>query len=82
MELELGLKIAKTRDELTSMAEFQFAKDRTGPVFLSSEDDNMFILTVHLKGQLLLPLNSYWFLLYQILAICEMAFGWEMVQIS
>ncbi|KAG2663089.1 hypothetical protein I3760_16G010900 [Carya illinoinensis] len=50
MELELGLKIAKTRDELTSMAEFQFAKDRTGPVFLSSEDDNMFILTVHLKG--------------------------------
>ncbi|KAF5444570.1 hypothetical protein F2P56_033694 [Juglans regia] len=50
MELELGLKIAKTSDDLTSTAEFQFVKDRTGPVFLSGEDDNMFILTVHLKG--------------------------------
>ncbi|XP_040998559.1 zinc finger CCCH domain-containing protein 13-like [Juglans microcarpa x Juglans regia] len=50
MELQLGLKIAKTSDDLTSIAEFQFAKDRTGPVFLSGEDDNMFILTVHLKG--------------------------------
>ena len=50
MEVELGLKITRTRDETTSISDFQFAKDRAGPLFLSKETDGMFILTAHLKG--------------------------------
>ncbi|KAK7343738.1 hypothetical protein VNO77_12739 [Canavalia gladiata] len=50
MEVELGLKITRTRDDTTSISDFQFAKDRTGPVFLSKETDATFILTAHLKG--------------------------------
>ena len=53
MELELGLKITQTRGDLTSTADFRIAKDRAGPVFLSRENDTMFILTAHLKGQFL-----------------------------
>ncbi|OIW06588.1 hypothetical protein TanjilG_03982 [Lupinus angustifolius] len=50
MEVELGLKITRTRDDTTSISDFQFAKDRSGPLFLSKETDAMFILIVHLKG--------------------------------
>ncbi|CAJ2666299.1 unnamed protein product [Trifolium pratense] len=49
MELELGLKITKTRDDIDSISEYQFMKD-TGPVFKSRETNTMFILTAHLKG--------------------------------
>lgn len=49
MELELGLKITKTLDDTVS-ADFRLAKDRAGPVFLSTETDSSFILTAHLKG--------------------------------
>ncbi|MED6159916.1 hypothetical protein PIB30_046694 [Stylosanthes scabra] len=50
MELELGLKITRTRDDITSISQYQLAKDRTGPVFESRETSTMFILTAHLKG--------------------------------
>ncbi|KAJ1424988.1 HSP20-like chaperone [Sesbania bispinosa] len=50
MEVELGLKITTTRDDTISISDFQFAKDRAGPVFLSKETDSMFTLTAHLKG--------------------------------
>ncbi|KAJ1438443.1 HSP20-like chaperone [Sesbania bispinosa] len=50
MELELGLKITKTRDDIASISEYQLAKDREGPVFKSRETNTMFILTAHLKG--------------------------------
>ncbi|KAK9134450.1 hypothetical protein Syun_013780 [Stephania yunnanensis] len=49
MELELGLKITRTGEESTS-TDLRIAKDRTGPVFFSTETEKMFILTVHLKG--------------------------------
>ncbi|KAB1220813.1 hypothetical protein CJ030_MR3G003313 [Morella rubra] len=50
MELELGLKITKAMDDLVSMSDFRIAKDRAGSVFLSRENDDMFVLTAHLKG--------------------------------
>ncbi|PNY16809.1 class I heat shock protein [Trifolium pratense] len=50
MEVELGLKITRTIDDKTSISDFQFAKDRAGPVFLSKETDSTFTLTAHLKG--------------------------------
>ncbi|KAJ8531277.1 hypothetical protein K7X08_026711 [Anisodus acutangulus] len=49
MEMEMGLKLTRLADEFSS-TEFQFAKDRAGPLFQSTETDTMFILTVHLKG--------------------------------
>lgn len=58
MELELGLKITKTRDDIASISEYQLAKDRAGPVFQSRETNTLFILTAHLKGKLLLS-RSY-----------------------
>ncbi|CAI8604345.1 unnamed protein product [Vicia faba] len=50
MEVELGLKITRTKDDSTSISDFQFAKDRAGPIFLSKETDSTFSLTAHLKG--------------------------------
>ncbi|XVE55151.1 hypothetical protein DITRI_Ditri03aG0137100 [Diplodiscus trichospermus] len=50
MELELGLKITHTRDDITSTADLRISKDPFGPVFLSRETDHMFILIAHLKG--------------------------------
>ncbi|KAF5467746.1 hypothetical protein F2P56_011966 [Juglans regia] len=50
MDVEFGLKLTKTMDDLASFADFQLSKGRAGPVFLSREDVNMFILTVHLRG--------------------------------
>ncbi|KAJ4966954.1 hypothetical protein NE237_018803 [Protea cynaroides] len=48
MELELGLKITRTRDDLTS--ELRIAKNRDGPLFLSKETETKFVLTAQLKG--------------------------------
>lgn len=59
MEVELGLKITTTRDDTTSVSDFQFAKDRSGPVFLSKETDAKLILTAHLKGFFTLKFYSY-----------------------
>lgn len=50
MELELGLKITKTIDDISSIFEYQLAKDK-GPEFQSRETNTTFILTAHLKGQ-------------------------------
>ena len=52
MEVELGVKVTKTRDDVTSISDFQFAKDRAGPLFLSKQTDTKFILTAYLKGLL------------------------------
>ncbi|KAI3857289.1 hypothetical protein MKX03_003131 [Papaver bracteatum] len=51
MELEIGLKITKTKDDgnLTT-SNLKITKDGNGPVFVSSETESMFILTAHLKG--------------------------------
>jgi hypothetical protein len=57
MEVELGLKITRTIDDTTSISDFQFAKDRAGPVFLSKETDSTFTLTALLKGFFIL--NSF-----------------------
>ncbi|XP_047161812.1 uncharacterized protein LOC124831777 [Vigna umbellata] len=48
MDLELGLKITKTRDDVASISEYRLAK--AGPVFQSRETNTAFILTAHLKG--------------------------------
>lgn len=50
MEVELGLKITKTKDGVSSISDFQFAKDRAGTIFFSKETDTKFILYAHLKG--------------------------------
>lgn len=50
MELELGLKLTSVADEFTS--DFQIAKDRAAPVFVSRETDAIFLLTAHLKGSI------------------------------
>ncbi|KAF4375579.1 hypothetical protein G4B88_022226 [Cannabis sativa] len=50
MELELGLKITKSTDDITSTTtNLRIAKDSSGPVFISRETDTKFILTAHLK---------------------------------
>ena len=54
MDLELGLKLRRVADEFC-LADFQFYKDRTGPVFISTETDSKFFLTAHPKGMLILP---------------------------
>lgn len=46
--MELELKLARVADEFST--DFQIAKDRSGPLFLSTETASMFILTVHLRG--------------------------------
>ncbi|CAJ1953136.1 unnamed protein product [Sphenostylis stenocarpa] len=48
MDLELGLKITKTRDDIASISEYRLAK--AGPIFQSRETNTAFILTAHLKG--------------------------------
>ncbi|PON76200.1 Small heat shock protein HSP [Parasponia andersonii] len=50
MELELGLKITQSKDDVTSTTDLRIAKDPSGPVFMSRETDSKFILTAHLKG--------------------------------
>lgn len=53
MDLKLGLKITKTRDDIASISEYRLAK--AGPIFQSRETSTMFILSAHLKGQFSLP---------------------------
>ncbi|XP_004290513.1 PREDICTED: uncharacterized protein LOC101294229 [Fragaria vesca subsp. vesca] len=50
MDLELGLKISHTTDDLTSSSDFRIAKNKSAPVFISNETETSFILTAHLKG--------------------------------
>ncbi|KAI3903033.1 hypothetical protein MKW92_024815 [Papaver armeniacum] len=51
MELEIGLKITKTKDDGNfTTSNLRITKDGNGPVFVSSETESMFILTAHLKG--------------------------------
>lgn len=50
MELELGLKIIRTRDDISSFTELRIAKDHAGPLFFSRETENMFTLIGYLKG--------------------------------
>ncbi|XP_062024250.1 uncharacterized protein LOC133740326 [Rosa rugosa] len=50
MDLELGLKITKNADDHTSSSDFRIAKDKSGPVFISTETESAYILTAHLKG--------------------------------
>lgn len=58
MDVEFGLKLTKTIDDPSSFKDFQLGKDQAGPVFLSREDVNAFILTVHLRGQCFLHLSK------------------------
>lgn len=51
MELELGLKITRTREDVSSSVDFRFSKDPFGPLVLSRETDSRFIIIIHLKGQ-------------------------------
>ncbi|RZC49034.1 hypothetical protein C5167_017462 [Papaver somniferum] len=51
MELEIGLKITKTKDDGNfTTSNLRITKDGNGPVFVSSETESMFILTAHLQG--------------------------------
>ncbi|KAK1554812.1 hypothetical protein Q3G72_017636 [Acer saccharum] len=50
MELELGLKITHSRDDLTCTTDLRVTKDPSGPLFVSKEIENMFILVGYLKG--------------------------------
>ncbi|KAL9862396.1 putative alpha crystallin/Hsp20 domain, HSP20-like chaperone [Arabidopsis thaliana] len=50
MELELGLKITRTREDISSSVDFRFSKDPFGPLVLSRETDSRFIIIIHLKG--------------------------------
>ncbi|KAK8298520.1 hypothetical protein V6Z11_D05G259500 [Gossypium hirsutum] len=50
MELELGLKITRTRNDITSTSDLRISKHPFGPVFMYTETDQMFILIAHLKG--------------------------------
>lgn len=51
MELELGLKITRTREDVSSSVDFHFSKDPFGPLVLSQETDSRFIIIIHIKGQ-------------------------------
>ncbi|XP_065882238.1 uncharacterized protein [Euphorbia lathyris] len=50
MELELGLKITRTRDDIISHSNLQINKTHAGPLFLSRETDTIFFLIAYLKG--------------------------------
>ncbi|XP_011042859.1 PREDICTED: uncharacterized protein LOC105138476 [Populus euphratica] len=50
MELELGLKITRTRDDINSFTDLRIAKDHAGPLFSSRETETMFTLIGYLKG--------------------------------
>ncbi|XP_010428746.1 PREDICTED: gelsolin-related protein of 125 kDa [Camelina sativa] len=51
MEVELGLKITRTKDDVSSSRDFQVVKDSFGRhLSLSRETNSVFILTLHLKG--------------------------------
>lgn len=50
MELELGIKITQTRDDISSTADLRISKDAGGVLFLSRETEAVFVLTGHLRG--------------------------------
>ncbi|CAN8275610.1 unnamed protein product [Cochlearia groenlandica] len=50
MELELGLKITRTRDDVSSSTDFRVSRDLFGHLSISRENLSMFILILHLKG--------------------------------
>ncbi|CAN1234971.1 hypothetical protein LINPERPRIM_LOCUS4362 [Linum perenne] len=50
MEVEVGLKITHTRDDITSFADLRISKDHSGPLFLSRETESMFLLIAYLQG--------------------------------
>ncbi|CAG7893703.1 unnamed protein product [Brassica rapa] len=50
MELELGMKITRTKDDVSSSTDFRVSRDAFGQVSLSRETESVFILTLHLKG--------------------------------
>ncbi|PRQ24699.1 putative HSP20-like chaperone [Rosa chinensis] len=50
MDLELGLEITKNADDHTSSSDFRIAKEKSGPVFISTETESAYILTAHLEG--------------------------------
>ncbi|CAL1363088.1 unnamed protein product [Linum trigynum] len=50
MELELGLKITHTREDITSFTDLRISKDHSGPLFVSRETNSKFILIAYLKG--------------------------------
>lgn len=47
--MDVELRLTRVIDQFSS-AELQISKDRDGPVFVSRETDNMFILTANLSG--------------------------------
>ncbi|KAK4747640.1 hypothetical protein SAY87_014226 [Trapa incisa] len=50
MELELGLKITQTRDDVSSTAGLRISKGAGGVLFFSRETEAMFVLTGNLRG--------------------------------
>ncbi|WCJ43359.1 HSP20-like chaperones superfamily protein [Euphorbia peplus] len=50
MEVELGLKITHTRDDIISHSNLHINKNHAGPLFLSRETDIVFFLIAYLKG--------------------------------
>ncbi|CAN7130499.1 unnamed protein product [Brassica rapa subsp. narinosa] len=51
MELELGLKITRARDnDVSCSTDFKVSRDVFGQLWHSRETDSVFILTLHLKG--------------------------------
>ncbi|XP_010416602.1 PREDICTED: trichohyalin [Camelina sativa] len=50
MELELGFKVTRTREDVSSSVDFRFSKDPFGPLVLSRETDSRFIIIIHIKG--------------------------------
>ncbi|KAF8106893.1 hypothetical protein N665_0130s0060 [Sinapis alba] len=51
MELELGLKITRAREDVSSSTDFKVSRDVFGQqLWHSRETDSVFILTLHLKG--------------------------------
>ncbi|CAA7013502.1 unnamed protein product [Microthlaspi erraticum] len=50
MELELGLKITRTKDDVSSSTDFRVSGDSSGQLSLSRETDSVFFLILHLKG--------------------------------
>ncbi|CAN7065250.1 unnamed protein product [Brassica oleracea var. botrytis] len=51
MELELGLKITRARDnDVSSSTDFKVSRDSLGQLWHSRETDYVFILTLRLKG--------------------------------
>ncbi|KAG7587302.1 Alpha crystallin/Hsp20 domain [Arabidopsis thaliana x Arabidopsis arenosa] len=50
MELELGLKITRTKDDVSSSTDFRITSDSFGHLSLSRETNSVFFLILHLKG--------------------------------